>query len=73
MAENLDEDQSLLECEAYLEEHSIHQLLKDCIIQLCTNKPENPIIFLREYFQKLERVSHFNFWYHNFTIRYCAW
>ncbi|XP_023236432.1 cAMP-dependent protein kinase regulatory subunit-like [Centruroides sculpturatus] len=52
-----DEDQSLRECEAYVRVHNIQQILKDCIVQLCVSRPENPISFLREYFQKLERES----------------
>lgn len=59
MAANLDEEQSLQECEAYVQRHNIQQILKDCIVQLCVGRPENPISFLREYFQKLERVSQF--------------
>ncbi|GLH15079.1 Pka-R1_0 protein [Gryllus bimaculatus] len=55
MAANLDEEQSLRECEAYVQRHNIQQVLKDCIVQLCVSRPENPISFLREYFQKLER------------------
>ena len=46
----------LLECEEYVNRHGIQQLLKDCIVQLCVAKPEDPIAFLREYYQKLERV-----------------
>lgn len=57
MAANLEEEQSLRECEAYVQRHNIQQVLKDCIVQLCVSRPENPISFLREYFQKLERVS----------------
>jgi len=57
MAATLDEEQSLRECEAYVQRHNIQPLLKDCIVQLCVSRPENPISFLREYFQKLERVS----------------
>lgn len=57
MAANLDEEQSLRECEAYVQKHNIQQVLKDCIVQLCVSRPDNPISFLREYFQKLERVS----------------
>uniref|UniRef100_A0A1B6CNM3 Cyclic nucleotide-binding domain-containing protein n=1 Tax=Clastoptera arizonana TaxID=38151 RepID=A0A1B6CNM3_9HEMI len=55
MAANLDEEQSLRECEAYVQRHNIHQVLKACIVQLCVIRPDNPISFLREYFQKLER------------------
>ena len=54
---NLDEEQSLRECEAYVARHNIQQILKDCIVQLCVVRPDNPVSFLREYFQKLERVS----------------
>lgn len=58
MAANLDEEQSLRECEAYVQRHNIQQILKDCIVQLCVSRPANPVSFLREYFQKLERVSY---------------
>lgn len=57
MAANVDEEQALRECEAYVQAHNIQQILKDCIVQLCVNRPANPIVFLREHFQKLERVS----------------
>ena len=57
MPENMDEEQSLRECEAYVQKHDIQKILKECIVQLCVSRPENPISFLREYFQKLERVS----------------
>ncbi|XP_054717060.1 cAMP-dependent protein kinase regulatory subunit-like isoform X1 [Uloborus diversus] len=52
-----DEEQSLRECEAYVQRHNIQRLLKDCIVQLCVRRPENPVSFLREYFQKLEREA----------------
>lgn len=55
--ESSNEEQSLRECEDYVQRHQIQQILKDCIVQLCVAKPQNPISFLREYFQKLERVS----------------
>lgn len=51
------EEQSLKECENYVQKHKIQQMLKDCIVQLCINKPDNPIKFLREHFEKLEAVS----------------
>ncbi|XP_057376973.1 cAMP-dependent protein kinase type I regulatory subunit-like isoform X2 [Daphnia carinata] len=57
MATNLDEEQSLRECEAYVARHNIQQILKDCIVQLCVVRPDNPTSFLREYFQKLEREA----------------
>ena len=52
-----EEDKSLRECEAYVQRHRIQQILKDCIVQLCVSRPDNPIAFLREYFQKLEREA----------------
>lgn len=61
MAANLEEEQSLRECEDYVQRHNIQQVLKDCIVQLCVGRPQNPISFLREYFQKLERVRNFKF------------
>lgn len=53
----MEEEQCLHQCENYIQNHSIQSLLKDCIVQLCLHKPENPVTFLRQYFQKLERVS----------------
>jgi len=53
-----DGDQSLRDCEAYVQRYRIQQLLKDCIIQLCVAKPDNPVKYLRDYFAKLERESH---------------
>ncbi|XP_064605277.1 cAMP-dependent protein kinase regulatory subunit-like isoform X2 [Liolophura sinensis] len=55
MAANADEDQSLRECEAYVQTHNIQQILKDCIVQLCVSKPDNPITFLKGHFEKLEK------------------
>lgn len=59
MASTLEEEQSLRECENYIQTHNVQRILKDCIVQLCVIRPENPIPFLRQYFQKLERVSAF--------------
>lgn len=61
MASTLEEEQSLRECENYIQTHNVQRILKDCIVQLCVIRPENPIPFLRQYFQKLERVSVFFF------------
>lgn len=57
MASTFEEEQSLRECENYIQTYNIQRVLKDCIVQLCVARPENPISFLRQYFQKLERVS----------------
>jgi len=57
MATNMDEEQSLRECEAYVQMHDIQKILKECIVQLCVSRPDNPVSFLREYFQRLEREA----------------
>lgn len=49
------DDQTLRECEAYVSKHNIKDLLKDCIVQLCLKKPDHPISFLRQHFEKLEK------------------
>lgn len=56
MASSSEEERSLRECELYVQKHNIQQLLKDCIVQLCTARPERPMAFLREYFERLEKV-----------------
>ncbi|CAL8264449.1 unnamed protein product [Gadus morhua 'NCC'] len=44
------------ECEQYVQKHNIQQLLlKDCIVQLCTSRPDRPMAFLKEYFDRLEK------------------
>lgn len=53
----MDDEQGFRECEAYVQRHNIQQILKDAIVNLCVSKPDNPIAFLRDYFNKLERVS----------------
>ena len=50
------DDQTLKECESYVGKHNVKDLLKDCIVQLCLKKPDNPITFLKQHFEKLERV-----------------
>lgn len=52
---NNNEDHTLKECEAYVSKHNIKDLLKDCIVQLCLKKPDNPISFLKQHFEKLEK------------------
>lgn len=53
----LEEDESLRGCELYVQRHGVQQVLKDCIVHLCVAKPERPMRFLREHFEKLEKVS----------------
>ena len=61
------EDHTLKECEAYVSKHNIKDLLKDCIVQLCLKKPDNPISFLKQHFEKLEKVSE------TFCILFCIY
>ena len=51
------EEHSLKEVEAYVKKHDIQQVLKECIVQLCISRPDNPYGFLRDYFDRLEKVS----------------
>jgi len=47
----------ITECEEYVQKHNIQALLKDAIVQLCINKPENPCGFLSKYFNDLDKVA----------------
>ncbi|XP_036864844.1 cAMP-dependent protein kinase type I-beta regulatory subunit isoform X2 [Manis javanica] len=49
------EDESLKGCELYVQKHGIQQVLKDCIVHLCVSKPDRPLRFLRDHFDKLEK------------------
>lgn len=49
----VDEDQ-LRDCETYVRQHNVQQMIKDAVVQLCIHKPPRPATFLREYFQRLE-------------------
>uniref|UniRef100_A0A8C5S311 RIIa domain-containing protein n=1 Tax=Laticauda laticaudata TaxID=8630 RepID=A0A8C5S311_LATLA len=51
---NAEEDESLKGCELYVQKHNIQQILKECIVNLCIAKPDRPMKFLREHFEKLE-------------------
>ncbi|XP_076310757.1 cAMP-dependent protein kinase regulatory subunit-like isoform X2 [Tachypleus tridentatus] len=58
MATNGDEEEcNLKDCEIYIQRHNIQEILKDCIVQLCITRPDDPILFLRDYFQNLEREA----------------
>lgn len=55
---SLREEQTLKECEMYVSKHNVRELLKECIVQLCIKKPENPITYLKHHFEKLEKVRY---------------
>ncbi|XP_053543929.1 cAMP-dependent protein kinase type I-beta regulatory subunit isoform X3 [Ictalurus punctatus] len=52
---SLEEDESLRGCEVFVQKYNIQQILKECIVNLCIAKPERPMKFLREHFEKLEK------------------
>lgn len=54
---NVEEDESLKGCEIFVQKHNIQQILKECIVNLCIAKPDCPLKFLREHFEKLEKVG----------------
>ncbi|CAJ0582936.1 unnamed protein product, partial [Mesorhabditis spiculigera] len=47
------EEAQLAQCQAYVQRHNIQQLVKDAIVALCIHKPENPVLFLKDHFDKL--------------------
>jgi len=63
MASNMYDELNIDDCELYVQRHNIQQILKDCIVQLCISKPERPLTFFRQYFQKLEMVSVYYVYY----------
>ena len=51
------------ECEDYVEQHGIQAILKECIAKICQERPEKPYRWLREYFDKLDKVSQLSLYY----------
>lgn len=47
------EEQRLAQCQAYVQRHNIQELVKDAIVSLCIHKPDNPVLFLKEHFERL--------------------
>lgn len=43
------------ECEDYVQKHQIQPLLKAAIEVLCKERPDNPIKFLKEHFERLDK------------------
>jgi len=56
MEEQSREEQCLRKAEEYVKEHDIQRIVKDCIVQLCIHRPDNPYSFLRQHFASLEKV-----------------
>lgn len=53
MSSGTSEEAQLAQCQAYVQRHNIQQIVKEAIVSLCIHKPENPILFLKEHFEKL--------------------
>ena len=45
------------DCEDYIEQNGIQAILKECIAKICQDRPDKPFKWLREYFEKLEKVQ----------------
>ena len=43
------------ECEDYVQKHQIQPLLKAAIEALCKERPDNPVKFLKEHFERLDK------------------
>lgn len=53
MASGGSEEAQLAQCQAYVQRHNIQQLVKEAIVSLCIHKPENPVLFLKEHFDRI--------------------
>ncbi|MFH4983108.1 hypothetical protein AB6A40_009817 [Gnathostoma spinigerum] len=47
------EEAQLAQCQAYVQHHNIQHLVKEAIVGLCIHKPKDPVLFLKEHFEKL--------------------
>lgn len=62
------EEDQLAQCQAYVQRHNVQQLVKEAIgtkscpdppndalfsVVLCIHKPDNPVLFLKDHFEKL--------------------
>ncbi|CAF0983657.1 unnamed protein product [Adineta steineri] len=50
MNSSVDVDLLIQQCEGYMHEHDIMNLIKQCLHKLCIHQPDNPIHFLKQYF-----------------------
>jgi hypothetical protein len=50
MNSSIDIDLLLKQCESYMNENDIMNLIKQCLHKLCIHQPDNPIQFLKQYF-----------------------
>ena len=50
-------EQCLRDAESYVKEHDIQRIVKECVVQLCIHRPDNPYSFLKQHFSTLEKVK----------------
>jgi hypothetical protein len=57
----MDTDLLLNQCESYMNENDIMNLIKQCLHKLCLHQPDNPIQFLKLYFsgQQYDQVRNY--------------
>ncbi len=57
----MDIDLLLNQCESYMNENDIMNLIKQCLHKLCLHQPDNPIQFLKQYFsgQQYDQVRNY--------------
>ena len=50
----------LRQCEDYVNDNDIMNLVKQCLHSLCIHQPENPVQFLKQYFsgEQYDQVRH---------------
>ncbi len=51
---------SVKDCEDYIQKYGIQDILKNCIAKICQERPAQPYKWLKDYFDKIERVSEWN-------------
>ncbi|KAM7536265.1 hypothetical protein Aperf_G00000083294 [Anoplocephala perfoliata] len=53
----MEDDLYVQELDNYVKRHNIHKILRESIVNLCLYRPDDPIHFLREYFEALDISS----------------
>lgn len=50
----MEDDLYAQELDNYVKQHNIHKILRESIVNVCLYRPDDPIRFLREYFEALD-------------------
>ncbi|VDM16629.1 unnamed protein product [Hydatigera taeniaeformis] len=53
----MEDDLYAQELDDYVKRHNIHKILRESIVNVCLYRPDDPIRFLREYFEALDTSS----------------